>query len=99
MSYKTTDEFLKMFGYSSLKDLPELPRYKLDSNQQIVIDDLVESEGNTNNETKSLNNEKANAETGNMETIDTVNREEINQPHSKQEAPMPERGDISNFQE
>ena len=99
MSYKTTDEFLKMFGYSSLKDLPELPRYKLDSNQQIVIDDLVESEGNTNNETKSLNNEKANAETGNMETIDTVNREEINQPHGKQEAPMPERGDISNFQE
>ena len=99
MSYKTTDEFLKMFGYSSLKDLPELPRYKLDSNQQIVIDDLVESEGNTNKETKSLNNEKANAETGNMENIDTVNREEINQPHSKQEPPMPERGDISNFQE
>ena len=99
MSYKTTDEFLKMFGYRSLKELPELPRYKLDSNQQIVIDDLVESEGNTNNETKSLNNEKANAETGNMETIDTVNREEINQPHSKQEPPMPERGDISNFQE
>ena len=99
MSYKTTDEFLKMFGYSSLKDLPELPRYKLDSNQQIVIDDLVESEGNTNNETKSLNNEKNNAETGNMENIDTVNREEINQPHSKQEPPMPERGDISNFQE
>lgn len=99
MSYKTTDEFLKMFGYRSLKELPELPRYKLDSNQQIVIDDLVESEGNTNNETKSLNNEKANAETGNMETIDTVNREEINQPHSKQEAPMPEREDIRNFQE
>ena len=28
MSYKTTNEFLKMFGYSSLNDLPELPRYK-----------------------------------------------------------------------
>ena len=42
MSYKTTDEFLKMFGYTSLKDLPELPRYKLDSNQQIVIDDLID---------------------------------------------------------
>ena len=38
MTYKTTDEFLKMFGYTSLKDLPELPRYKLDSNKQIVID-------------------------------------------------------------
>ena len=40
MSYKTTDEFLKMFGYSSLDDLPELPRYKLDENKQIVIDEL-----------------------------------------------------------
>ena len=42
MSYKTTDEFLKMFGYSSLNDLPELPRYKLDENKQIVIDDIIE---------------------------------------------------------
>ena len=45
MSYKTTDEFLKMFGYSSLNDLPELPRYKLDENKQIVIDDLIEENG------------------------------------------------------
>lgn len=44
MTYTTTNEFLKMFGYSSLNDLPELPRYKLDENQQIVIDDLVENE-------------------------------------------------------
>ena len=42
MGFKTTPEFLKMFGYSSLKDLPELPKYKLDSNKQIVIDELVE---------------------------------------------------------
>lgn len=44
MSYKTTSDFLKMFGYSSLEDLPELPRYKLDSNQQIVIDELNENQ-------------------------------------------------------
>lgn len=44
MTYITTDEFLKMFGYSSLNDLPELPRYKLDENQQIVIDELIEDE-------------------------------------------------------
>lgn len=44
MSYKTTNEFLKMFGYTSLDDLPELPRYKLDSNNQIVIDELIEAE-------------------------------------------------------
>ena len=46
MSYKTTDEFLKMFGYSSLNDLPELPRYKLDENKQIVIDDIIEESEN-----------------------------------------------------
>lgn len=67
MSYKTTEEFLKMFGYTALKDLPELPRYKLDSNQQIVIDDLMEE------------------------------KEDIDKPHSKQEAPMPEREEESEF--
>jgi len=44
MSYKTTSNFLKLFGYSSLEELPELPKYKLDENKQIVIDDLVEEE-------------------------------------------------------
>ena len=43
-TYATTKEFLRMFGYSSLEELPELPRYKLDENQQIVIDDLVINE-------------------------------------------------------
>lgn len=42
MTYVTSNEFLKMFGYTSLNDLPELPRYKLDENQQIVIDDIIE---------------------------------------------------------
>ena len=41
-TYQTTPEFLRLFGYSSLEELPELPRYKLDENQQIVIDELVE---------------------------------------------------------
>ena len=40
MSYKTTSEFLRMFGYSSLEELPELPKYRLDENKQIVIDEL-----------------------------------------------------------
>ena len=46
MTYKVTDEFLKMFGLNSIKDLPELPKYKLDSNRQIVIDELEESVDN-----------------------------------------------------
>lgn len=38
-TYVTTNKFLKMFGLTSLEDLPELPRYKLDQNQQIIIED------------------------------------------------------------
>ena len=48
MSYKTTNEFLKMFGYNSLKDLPELPKYKLDANKQIVIDEIIEEQQSEN---------------------------------------------------
>ena len=44
MAYQTTDQFLRMFGYGSLDDLPELPRYKIDENHQIVIDELTEEE-------------------------------------------------------
>ena len=44
MSYQTTGDFLRMFGYSSLEELPELPRYKMDENQQIVMDELVQQD-------------------------------------------------------
>lgn len=50
--YKVTDEFLKMFGLSSLDELPELPRYKLDENEQIVIDDLDIDRNKENEENK-----------------------------------------------
>ena len=42
MSYRTTNEFLRLFGYSSLNDLPELPKYRVDENHQIVIDEIIE---------------------------------------------------------
>lgn len=41
MGYKTTNQFLKMFGLTSLDELPELPRYKIDENEQIVLDEFV----------------------------------------------------------
>ena len=44
MTYKTSNEFLKMFGISNLHELPELPRYKLDENRQIVIDEILEEQ-------------------------------------------------------
>ena len=56
MSYKTSEEFLKMFGYSSLDELPELPRYKMDENHQIVIEELEEN----NEEIKEENDEEMN---------------------------------------
>ena len=62
MTYKTTQEFLKMFGYTSLKDLPELPRYKLDSNKQIVIDELVEEQIEKNIEAPEPEREDVNKE-------------------------------------
>ena len=40
--YNTTPEFLKTFGMSDLDELPELPKYKIDENEQIVIDDIIE---------------------------------------------------------
>ncbi len=42
--YSVTTNFMKMFGISSLDELPELPRYKLDENEQIVIDDVIPKE-------------------------------------------------------
>lgn len=48
--YETTDEFLKTFGMSTLDDLPELPKYKIDENEQIVIDDVIEEKENIKHE-------------------------------------------------
>lgn len=42
MTFSTTTHFLKMFGMSNLSDLPDLPKYKLDENRQIVIDEIIE---------------------------------------------------------
>ena len=64
MSYKVTHDFMKMFGISSLDELPELPRYRLDENEQIVLDDIIEApmpekgteeNDNNNNENSQIN--------------------------------------------
>lgn len=44
VSYKVTEEFLKKFGLNTEEDLPELPKYKMDENRQIVIDDILEEQ-------------------------------------------------------
>ena len=59
--YSVTNEFLKMFGITSLDDLPELPRYKLDENQQIVIDDIIK-ENNEETEKEEVEDQEENIE-------------------------------------
>lgn len=54
--YETSSKFLKMFGLSSLEELPELPKYKLDENQQIVIDDYIEENNIEKKESVEENN-------------------------------------------
>lgn len=79
MTYRVTDEFLKMFGLKSIKDLPELPKYKLDSNRQIVIDELEKEENIDENTDKSKeNNYKVN---------------ENNNSKKDEEAPEPQEGE------
>lgn len=58
-TYKTTKEFLKMFGISSLEELPELPRYKLDENEQIVLDEVITTEDDENVENEEVQSTEA----------------------------------------
>ena len=58
MTYKVTEEFLKMFGIKNLKDLPELPKFRLDSNRQIVIDDIEERKDENIEEDNNESNEE-----------------------------------------
>ena len=79
MSYKTTAEFLKMFGYNSLEELPELPRYKLDSNRQIVIDELTKTE----NDEEEKSPENLNYLEEKKEEINKSAEIEVNIPESE----------------
>lgn len=49
-TYGVTSEFLRIFGFNNLNELPDLLRYKLDENQQIVIDDIIEEKEEQNTE-------------------------------------------------
>ncbi len=55
-TYRITDDFLKMFGLSSLDELPELPRYKIDENEQIVLDEIEMNEEPKNEESNKVEN-------------------------------------------
>lgn len=52
-TYGVTSEFLRMFGFNNLNELPKLPKYKVDENQQIVIEDVIEKQENENEENEN----------------------------------------------
>ena len=52
--YSTTKDFLKMFGMSSIEELPELPKYKIDENEQIVIDELIDENKKEESESSQI---------------------------------------------
>ena len=56
--YKVTNKFMKLFGISNLDELPELPRYKLDENEQIVIEDLLEEKVEQNDSVEESENQE-----------------------------------------
>lgn len=82
--YKVTNEFFRMFGFSNLEELPELPRYKLDENQQIVIDDIIASEEKKETEQE----DKQNVSVPNEKTQIDSQEEQINKQEIV-EAPEP----------
>ena len=88
MTYSTTNEFLKMFGYTSLNDLPELPRYKLDENQQIVIEDLIENDEHIESGNEQIEEEQTESYEEKSKDIEAKN-----QSVYSSEAPEPERED------
>lgn len=57
MMYKTTDEFLRLFGYKSLNDMPELPKLK-EEDGQINLEEFNSEE--TTEETAQLDDTSEN---------------------------------------
>ncbi len=56
MSFKTSEEFLRLFGYKSLADMPELPQLKEDDGQleiEEMSENKVENEETEENTTES----------------------------------------------
>ena len=76
-TYGVTPEFFRMFGFNSLEELPELPRYKVDENQQIVIDDVMEEQEKAKKDNED-NEEETQNEAPMPEREEEGNRENIN---------------------
>lgn len=75
MMYQTTDEFLKMFGYTSLKDLPDLPKLKEEIDQLGISDDTENQANEQDDSSENLDVmqiEKENKQDGVSDDLDVV---------------------------
>ena len=85
-TYGVTNEFFRIFGISSLEELPDLPRYKLDENKQIVIDEIIE-------ENEKVDNTQNIDDTASTENVLENTAKKVNEVI---EAPMPAREEDAN---
>ncbi len=74
--YCVTKDFLKMFGLTNLDELPQLPKYKLDENRQIVIDDILEAPMPERDNVEREEQEKQNRQEGAEEQEEQEKQEE-----------------------
>ena len=91
--YEVTLDFYRMFGFSNMEELPELPRYKLDENQQIVIDEIIEENKEQEEIQETEEIEDINKENNSKEQKEIKKEELIEELN---EAPMPEREEEQN---
>lgn len=81
MMYQTTNEFLKMFGYTSLKDLPDLPKLKEEIDQLEISDD-TENQANEQDDVSEdldvMQVGKENKQDGVLENLDVMQVEKEN---------------------
>ena len=84
--YAVTKNFMKLFDLSTLEDLPELPRYKVNENHQIVLDELEpnNSDNSINSEEENDKSEKEDTENNSNEIKDEI-EEEIDNNNSEGE--------------
>lgn len=77
--YKTTDEFLRLFGYKSIEDMPELPKLKEDDGQMQLeeMNELQDDEENKNNNELIKDNTETsdNKDTSNNKDADEIIKE------------------------
>lgn len=57
--YKTTDEFLRLFGYKSLADMPELPKLK-EEDGQLELNEFKDEPNEEKNDSQFSENENRN---------------------------------------